>query len=117
MKRLVLLFGVLGLVGCFLPLVAGLSWFDLRHFDQGWTVWLVVLAFAIPTYVGATSDESDRATAIAAAGSFGYLAYKFNTDVFDLVFHGSIGGIMMGLALIGGAATSLLALAATRQSK
>lgn len=112
MKRLILTFGILGLVGCFLPLVAGVSWFDMRHFDQGWTVWLVVAAFALPTYLGAARNESDRTTAIAATACFGYLAYKFGTGVLDLVFHASIGGIMMGVALVGGLASSLLALSA-----
>lgn len=116
MKRLILAFGVLGLVGCFLPLVPGLSWFDMRHLDQGWTVWLVVAAFALPAYVGATRSESDRTAAIVALSCFGYLGYKFGTGVFDLVFHASIGGIMMGVALVGGLASSLLALSAGKRT-
>lgn len=115
MKRSLFAFGVLGLVGCFLPLVAGLSWFELRHLDQGWTVWLVMAAFAVPAYVGAARDESQRTAAIVSTVSFGYLAYNFNTSVFDLVFHGSIGGIMMGVALLGGLASSLLGLSVAKK--
>ena len=115
MKRLILAFGALGLLGCFLPVALGLSWFDMRHFDQGWTVWLVLAAFALPAYVGAARGESDRTAAIVGTACFGYLAYKFNTDVVDLLFHASIGGILMGVALIGGLASSLLALAAGKR--
>ena len=114
MKRPIFAFGLLGLVGCFLPLAAGISWLDLRHFDQGWTVWLVVAAFAIPTFIAASKSETDKVAAIAGLGGFGYTLYKFKTGVFDLVVHGSLGGIMMGIAIVGGFASSLLVLAAAR---
>ena len=110
MKRLIFGFGLLGLIGCFLPLVVGISWFEMRHFDEGWTVWLVLAAYALPAYVGASRSEGDRTAAIVATACFGFLAYKFGTGVFDLVLHASLGGIMMGVALIGGLASSLLAL-------
>jgi hypothetical protein len=114
-KRIILAFGVLGLVGCFLPLALGVSFFDLRHFEHGWHVWLVLAAFTLPTFVGAT--ESDKSAAIAGTVSFGYLAYKFGTGLWDLVFHASIGGIMIGVAVIAGLAASLLTLAASSSSK
>lgn len=115
MKRFLLAFGALGLVGCFLPLVLGLSWFEMRHMDTGWTVWLVMAAFAVPTFIGASKGELDRSDAIAATAAFGYLGYKFNTDTLDLLFHASIGGIMMGVALICGLCASVLALLATNK--
>ena len=114
MKRFICGFGALGLVGCFLPLMVGLSWFDMRHFDQGWTVWAVLAAFAVPAAVGASRSEGERATALVGVTCFGYLGYKFGTGVLDLVVHASLGGIMMGVAIIGGLASSLLALSARR---
>lgn len=107
MKRIILGLAVLGLVGCFLPLLPGLSLFDLRHFDEGWHVWLVVGAFALPAYVAACNTEGEKATALAGCAGFGYLAYKFGTGVFDLVIHASIGGILMGVAIIAGLAVSV----------
>ena len=117
MKRSISAFGVLGLIGCFLPLVAGVSWFDMRHFDAGWTIWLVMAAFALPAFVGASRSETDRVAAILGTACFGYLTYKFRTGVFDLVIHGSLGGIMMGIAVIGGLTTSLLVLAASSRER
>src|SRR6186713_2765259 len=115
MKRSILAFGLLGLVGCFLPLVAGISWFGMRHFDQGWSVWLVTAAFAVATLVSASRSESDRVAGMVGIGAFGLVAYKLGTGVFDLVLHASIGGIMMGIAVIGGLATSLLVLGASKR--
>jgi hypothetical protein len=115
MKRSILVFGLVGLLGCFLPLVAGLSWFDIRHLDPGWTVWLVLAAYALPTVVGASRSEGELAAALVGTACFGYLALKFRTGIFDLVIHGSIGGALMGIAIVGGLACSLLALAASHK--
>lgn len=107
MKRFILGFGLLGLIGCFLPLAVGISLFDLRHFDHGWQIWLVLASFAASTFVGAT--ESNKTAGIVGSVAFGYLAYKFGTGVFDLVIHASIGGKMLGIATIGGLASSVIA--------
>src|SRR5262245_42065029 len=89
MKRSILAFGVLGLVGCFLPLVAGVSWFELRHLDESWTIWLVMAAFAFPALSGASRSAADRVAALVGTACFGYLAFKFRGGVFDLIVHGS----------------------------
>jgi hypothetical protein len=107
-KRTIFLFGLAGLVGCFLPMLFGVSWFQMRHFDAGWSVWLVMAAFALPTFVAAGSD-TNRLVAIVGTASFGYLLLEFGTGVFDLLLHASIGGILMGVSVLGGLATSLLA--------
>lgn len=110
MKRMILAFGALGLVGCFLPLVSGVSWWDLRHVD-GWTVYLVLAAFAAPLLIGLGGSDRTLAGALGAAASFGFLGYKFGwSGVTDLVLHGAIGGILMGIAIIGGLVASILAL-------
>jgi len=113
MKRAIFVFGLVGLIGCFLPLVAGVSLFDLRHLGHAWKIWVVLGAFAVPTYVGLAPSEGNRVAGIAAMASFAYLAIKFGTGVFDLLVHASIGGIMMGVGIIGGLAASLLTLAAS----
>jgi hypothetical protein len=109
MKRLIFAFGLLGLVGCLLPLGGGVSLFDLRVFD--WHVWLVIVAFALPTYVGLSKTEGDVAAAVVGTASFGYLFYRFFGHIFDLAFHASIGGFCIAIALVLGLACSLLSLA------
>ena len=108
MKRLIFAFGLLGLVGCVLPIGGGVSLFDLRVFD--WHVWLVIFAFALPTYVGLSKTEGDMAAAVVGTASFGYLFYRFFGHIFDLAFHGSIGGLCIAVALVLGLACSLLSL-------
>lgn len=106
MKRAFAIFGLLGLVGCFLPLVPGLSLFDMRAFD-GFGVYLMIAAFAVPMVLGLATKLPAAAKA-GAVGCFAYvLLYKMGFDVLDIVIHGSIGGKMMGVAAVGGLLTSL----------
>ena len=114
MKRFIFAFGLVGLIGCFLPLALGLSLFEMRHFEGGWRVWLVLTAFALPTFVGYSKSEGDGAAAVVGTFSFGFLLYKFGAhDIWNLVFHAPLGGILMGVATLLGLATSLLALFTT----
>lgn len=116
MKRLVLVFGLIGFIGCFLPMLGELSWFDLRHFDEGWTVWLVIAAFALPTVLG-FSKSMRLADAAGATTGFGYVLWKFHGDLWNLIFHTAIGGMMMGIAAVVGFLVSLGALVQAAKSK
>jgi len=70
-KRILGPCGLVGLVGCFLPMAFGMSLFDLRTFTEGWTAWLLIAAFAVPTLLGFAKGEGERAVAIASRVSFG----------------------------------------------
>lgn len=110
MKRPIALFALLGLVGCFLPLGMGVSFFELRHLD--WLpVVLMTAAFAAPLVATLTSGVSNIVPAITGLAGFGYVVFKFGTALWDLVIHADIGGKMMGVAAVGGIISSLLALA------
>ena len=112
MKRAFAIFGLVGLVGCFLPIAGGISLFDARAFDAS-QVYLMIAAFAIPMLMGLAGKLSVGAK-IAAVGCFSYmLFYKMGFDVFDLLIHASIGGKAMGVAAIGGFLTSLGSFAET----
>ncbi|MBA3465542.1 MAG: hypothetical protein H0T46_36755 [Deltaproteobacteria bacterium] len=106
MKRAFAMFGLLGVVGCFLPLAPGVSLFDLRVLD-GVGVYLMIAAFAIPMVLGLAGKLSSGAK-VAALGCFAYmLFYKMGFDVLDLLFHASIGGKAMAVAALGGIVTTL----------
>jgi hypothetical protein len=113
MKKAIALFGVLGLVGCFLPLVAGISLFDLRHVDA-LPVYLMLGAFAAPMVAGLA--EHTRAAAIAGTIGFGYVLYKFGFDIFDLVIDAGIGGKLMAVAAVAGFGAALLGFAERKQA-
>lgn len=115
MKRFIALFGLLGLVGCFLPLIAGVSFFELRHLE--WLpVILMVAAFTLPLIVAVQRAVAPAGAAIAGVLGFGYVALKFGTGMWDLVIHAEYGGKMMGLAAIGGLISSLLAFAERKRA-
>jgi hypothetical protein len=111
MRKAIAAFGVLGLVGCFLPLVGGISMFDLRHVDA-LPVWLLVAAFAAPMIAGLA--DHTRVAAVVGTIGFGYVLYKFGTDTLNLVLDASIGGKMMGVAAVAGFACALLGFAEKR---
>lgn len=114
MKRTISVLAIVGLIGCFLPLQLGISLFDLRAADGGWRVWLVLAAFGLPAYAGATA-KADILAGLAGLVGFGYLALKFGTDTLKLLTHASSGGILMGVAIIGGLCASVAALATRRE--
>jgi hypothetical protein len=108
MKRLGLVFGILGIIGCFLPFVLGISFWDLRSADGGWRVYLVLAAFAAPVL----AQQGTKAGALLGLAGFGYVSWRvFGTDVFTVIKHGSIGAILMVVAAFGGLLASVSALA------
>ena len=115
MKRSVAILGLVGLIGCFLPLVDGLSLFDLRHIDA-WPVYLVLAAFAAPMIAGARNRMTSLHS-LVALGGFGYVLYKFGTGVIDLIIHAQIGGRMMGISAVAGFVVALYALVETAAQK
>ena len=115
MKRSIALFGLVGLVGCFLPLIAGVSFFELRNLE--WLpVILMISAFAVPLIVGLQSGPSSAPAALAGLVGFGYVAVKFGTGLWDLTIHAQIGGKMMAIAAVCGLISSGLALAEKKRA-
>jgi hypothetical protein len=107
MKRPIAIFALVGLVGCFLPLVGGFSFFELRHLE--WLpIVLMTAAFAVPMIA---SLYSPKGAAVAGLLGFGYVGFKLNTALWSMAIHGEIGGKMMAVSAVGGLLVSLLALA------
>jgi hypothetical protein len=111
MKKAIAFFGVLGVLGVFLPLVGGISLFDLRHFDWLLTYSLLA-AFAIPMIAGFA--EKSSVAAVLGTVCFGWVLYKFGVNTVTDFFDVSIGGKMMCAAALGGFGSSLLAFAEGR---
>lgn len=100
MRRYILGFALLGLIGCFLPVIGGtsISLFDLHHLT--WRAWLIAAAFTAPAV---TAWRSRAATVTVSAISFGYLALRLGPRSIDLVLYAGIGGKLIGVAVVGGA--------------
>ncbi len=104
MKRFIVGFAILGLVGCFLPLAGGVSLFDF-HSLAWWPVLTMLAAFAVPAVLG---NARGVAASLGAAAAFGYVLYRFDfTGVIDMVVHGGIGAKMMAVGGVGGLLASI----------
>jgi hypothetical protein len=107
MKRSVTIFALIGLVGCFLPFIGGISFFEFRHLE-----WLPIIlmtgAFVVPMIAGLTG--TNMGAAVAGLIGFGYIGFKFGTGLWDLAIHAEIGGKMMAVGAVGGLICSLGAL-------
>jgi hypothetical protein len=102
MRRYLLGFALLGLVGCFLPMIGGtsISLFDLHRLAwHPWHPWLIAAAFAAPALA---AWRNSAAIIIVAPISFGYLALRLGPRTLDLVLYAGIGGKLIGVAVIGG---------------
>ena len=117
MKRALAVFGLLGLVGCFLPvMVGGESIFELRHFD--WVrVILMFSAFGFPLLAGLQRGPTTVGTALTGLGCFGYVVVKFRFGLWDLLSTGEAGGKMIAIAAVGGLLASVAALALRKRAQ
>ena len=99
MRRYLLGFALLGLVGCFLPVIGGtsISLFDLHHLT--WRAWLIAAAFAAPAV---TAWRGSATTVLVSAIGFGYLGLRLGPRSADLVLYAGIGGKLIGVAVVGG---------------
>ncbi|TMQ02804.1 MAG: hypothetical protein E6J90_31620 [Deltaproteobacteria bacterium] len=99
MRRYLAGFALLGLIGCFLPVIGGtsISLFDLHHLT--WRAWLIAAAFAAPAVA---AWRRSAAMLIVSAISFGYLGLRLGPRCADLVLYAGIGGKLIGIAIVGG---------------
>ena len=111
LKFAVLALAVIGLIGCFLDFVPGLSWFDMRAAEGiGSRVYVLMAGLAIALVgagIGAATGMKRWNGIVAALGFAGvWVALEFKT--FDL-FSFAIGAKLIALAAIGGLAAAIVA--------
>jgi hypothetical protein len=102
MKRYLVVFGVLGVVGCCLPLVGGLALVGVPTVGA----WLTILAFALPALVAMRAGDGT----LAGVVGYGYLALKIGPHALGLVLYAGIGGKLIAVAAIGGVIATIGAL-------
>ena len=116
-KFAVLACGLLGLIGCFLPMVSAegmsISFWDVHKAPgEGVQVYLVMAGYALAAVMGAMGAAKGfkRPQGIAALVGFAFVIFKFRGGFFDLL-HAAIGAKLMFIAAIAGVVVSALALA------
>lgn len=113
MRRLILVFGAMGLVGCFLPMhydhdgPGSWTWWQMRH-DLPIPVYAVIAAFALATWIGL--GRITRSRAALAAAAFGVVAYVLWPPIPVFVL---VGWYLMVLGAFGGGIAALASVLAS----
>lgn len=108
MKLGVVVCGVIGLVGCFLPMVSGVSFFDMRAIAPA-HVFVTMGGFATALVMGALGIAKGMARwiSVIAIVGFGVVVLKMRGEVLDMLKAG-IGAKLMGIAAYAGLVFAIL---------
>lgn len=115
-KFAVLAFGLLGLIGCFLPLVSmegvSFTFFDGRKGPDGVQIYLTMAGYALAAVMGAigAAKRFERPQATASLVGFAFVILKLRHGFTDMLKM-AIGGKLMFVAVVGGVIASIVALA------
>jgi hypothetical protein len=108
--------GLIGLLGCFLPLVSAegvsMSFWDMHSVAMGQTL-IVMIGFAIPLAMGVMAMKGTmlRWQAIVALLGFAFVVFKFRGGFLDLITHGAIGAKLMGIGAVVGLIAAIICVA------
>jgi len=110
----VLLSGIAGLVGCFLPIVSGgPSLWDVHTVDMA-QVLMVLVPLALASLLGVVAVARPpmlRWQGLVAATCFGFVLFKMRDGLMETIKHGGLGGRLLTIAPIAGLVFSILSLA------
>ena len=108
LKLGVVVCGLLGVVGCFLPMVQNISFFDTRAFDAG-HVYITLGGFGAALAMGALgySKGMQRWMSVIAIVGFSVVILRMRGEILELMKAG-IGGKLMGVAALAGLALAIL---------
>jgi hypothetical protein len=100
--------GLVGLAGCFLPMMAGLSFFDTRRFDAA-NFYIVAGGFATAAAMGGLgiARGMQRWMSIIAIVGFSVILLRMRGEVVELLKAG-VGAKLMGTAALAGVALAIL---------
>ena len=104
----VVLCGVIGLVGCFLPLSHGVSFFGTRAFDAA-NVYIIMIGFAAALGMGALGvvQGMQRWMAIIAIVGFSMIVMRMRGDIIEL-FKLGVGAKLIAAGALAGLVLAIL---------
>lgn len=117
MKLGVVVCGLIGLVGCFLPIMGGVTFFDTRQFDAA-NFYLVAAGYAAALAMGAMglARGMQRWMSIIAIVGFGVVVLRMRGEVVEMMKAG-IGAKLMGIAALAGLAFAILTTVKPEQAR
>jgi hypothetical protein len=120
----VLVCGLLGVIGCFLPMVSeagmSISFFKMRELMGAGQVFLVMGGYAaglVMAALAAAKPPMQRWQGIVAALGFGLVLLKMRGGTIDMITHGAIGAKLMGISAIAGVVFAILCVAKPETAK
>lgn len=113
----VIVCGLLGLVGSFLPLTNDVSFFDTRLFDAA-NVYIILAGFAAALAMGVlgVAKGMERWMGIIAIVGFAMIVLRMRTEMIDMLKAG-MGAKLMGIGAIAGLVLAILATARPEPSR
>jgi len=118
----VLVCGLLGTIGVFLPMVSfgdnSISLWGSRELAGSGQVFMVLISFLAATAMGGmgVAKGLQRWMSIVATIAFAFVLFKFRDGLFDL-FKGAIGAKLMGVGAWGGLIVSVLTIVKPEPAK
>lgn len=120
----VLACGLLGIIGCFLPMVsaggASISFFSMKELIGSGQVFMVMGGYAAGLAMGAMAAAKPpmlRWQGIVAIVGFGFVVFKMRDGFLKLITDGAIGAKLMGISAIAGLVLAILCVAKPETAK
>jgi len=120
----VLACGLLGIIGCFLPMVSAggqsISFFSMKELIGSGQVFMVMGGYAAGLAMGAMAAAKppmQRWQGIVAILGFGFVMFKMRDGFMKLITDGAIGAKLMGLGAIAGLVFAILCVAKPETAK
>lgn len=120
----VLACGLLGVIGCFLPMVSAggqsISFFSMKELIGSGQVFMVMGGYAAGLAMGAMAAAKppmQRWQGIVAILGFGFVMFKMRDGFMKLVTDGAIGAKLMGISAIAGLVFAILCVAKPETAK
>jgi hypothetical protein len=114
----VLACGLLGVIGCFLPMVSAggqsISFFSMKDFIGAGQIFMVIGGYAAALVMGAMAAAKppmQRWQGIVAIVGFGFVVFKMRDGFLKLITDGAIGAKLMGISAIAGLVFAILCVA------
>lgn len=121
----VLVCGLLGLIGCFLPMMTfgseSISFWKLREAPGGSSqVFMTMFGYVAPLVMGAMAAAKPpmlRWQAIVSIVGFAWVVFKMRDGFMKLITDGAIGAKLMGISAIAGLVFAILCVAKPETAK
>jgi hypothetical protein len=120
----VLAFGLLGIIGCFLPMVSAggqsISFFSMKELIGAGQVFMVMGGYGAALVMGAMAAAKppmQRWQGIVAIVGFAFVVFKMRDGFMKLITDGAIGAKLMGISAIAGLVVAILCVAKPETAK